>query len=71
MNSALASSELRYFTGRGSGPPLLLVHGLMVTGERTHPATPSRVSESLRARFGTSPLRERFVPGVTGRQTNP
>ena len=27
------SSELVYFTERGSGPPLLLVHGLMVTGE--------------------------------------
>jgi hypothetical protein len=33
MNAALASSELLYFTERGSGPPLLLVHGLMVTGE--------------------------------------
>jgi pimeloyl-ACP methyl ester carboxylesterase len=27
-----------YFTDRGSGPPLLLVHGLMVTGEMFEPA---------------------------------
>src|SRR5437867_8276000 len=33
MSSAVASSGLLYFTERGSGPPLLLVHGLMVTGE--------------------------------------
>jgi pimeloyl-ACP methyl ester carboxylesterase len=33
MNSTVASSELLYFTERGSGSPLLLVHGLMVTGE--------------------------------------
>lgn len=33
MNSAVASSTGLYFTERGSGPPLLLVHGLMVTGE--------------------------------------
>jgi len=37
MNSALASSALLYFTERGSGPPLLLVHGLMVTGEMFEP----------------------------------
>jgi pimeloyl-ACP methyl ester carboxylesterase len=37
MNSALASSELLYFTESGSGPPLLLVHGLMVTGEMFDP----------------------------------
>ena len=37
MSSALASSELLYFTERGSGPPLLLVHGLMVTGEMFEP----------------------------------
>ena len=37
MNSALASSDLLYFTERGSGPPLLLVHGLMVTGEMFEP----------------------------------
>jgi len=29
----MARSQLPYFTERGSGPPLLLVHGLMVTGE--------------------------------------
>lgn len=33
MTSALTPSELVYYTERGSGPPLLLVHGLMVTGE--------------------------------------
>ena len=37
MNSALASSELLYFSERGSGPPLLLVHGLMVSGEMFQP----------------------------------
>jgi pimeloyl-ACP methyl ester carboxylesterase len=37
MNSNLASSDLLYFTERGSGPPLLLVHGLMVTGEMFGP----------------------------------
>jgi pimeloyl-ACP methyl ester carboxylesterase len=37
MNSALASSDLLYFTERGSGPPLLLVHGLMVSGEMFEP----------------------------------
>lgn len=37
MSSARASSELLYFTERGSGPPLLLVHGLMVTGEMFQP----------------------------------
>src|ERR1700690_1595806 len=31
------SSDLLYFTERGSGPPLLLVHGLMVTGEMFEP----------------------------------
>ena len=31
------SSELLYFTEHGSGPPLLLVHGLMVTGEMFEP----------------------------------
>src|SRR6188474_3075556 len=30
-------SDLLYFTERGSGPPLLLVHGLMVTGEMFDP----------------------------------
>jgi hypothetical protein len=33
----LASSEFIYFTERGSGPPLLLVHGLMITGEMFEP----------------------------------
>ena len=37
MNSALASSELLYFTERGLEPPLLLVHGLMVTGDMFEP----------------------------------
>ena len=37
MSSALASSDLPYFVERGSGPPLLLVHGLMVTGEMFEP----------------------------------
>src|SRR5271170_614623 len=41
----LASSELIYFTERGSGPPLLLVHGLMITGEMFEP-----VVEHLAAR---------------------
>ena len=42
---ALASSEFIYFTERGSGPPLLLVHGLMITGEMFEP-----VIEHLAAR---------------------
>jgi len=37
MNSAQGCSELLYFTERGSGPPLLLVHGLMVTGDMFEP----------------------------------
>ena len=37
MSAAVASSELVYFTERGSGSPLLLVHGLMVTGEMFEP----------------------------------
>ena len=37
MNSALASSQLLYFIERGSGPALLLVHGLMVSGEIFEP----------------------------------
>src|SRR6266545_5669950 len=37
MSSAVAPSELLYFSERGSGPPLLLVHGLMVTGEMFAP----------------------------------
>jgi pimeloyl-ACP methyl ester carboxylesterase len=31
------ASDLLYFTERGSGPPLLLVHGLMATGEMFDP----------------------------------
>ncbi|MFU8853577.1 alpha/beta fold hydrolase [Micromonospora sp. SL1-18] len=34
---SLARSEPLYFAERGSGPPLLLVHGLMVTGEMFEP----------------------------------
>ena len=37
MRSARASSALLYFTEHGSGPPLLLVHGLMVSGEMFEP----------------------------------
>jgi 3-oxoadipate enol-lactonase len=33
MVSSTTSSNLLYFTEQGSGPPLLLIHGLMVTGE--------------------------------------
>src|SRR5438093_462725 len=35
--NAPASSELLYFAEKGSGPPLLLVHGLMVSGEMFEP----------------------------------
>src|SRR5574341_1209774 len=45
MRSALASLDLLYFTEHGSGYPLLLVHGLMVTGEMFEP-----VIEHLAAR---------------------
>ncbi|MFZ0959250.1 MAG: alpha/beta hydrolase [Candidatus Sulfotelmatobacter sp.] len=37
MTSSPASSALLHYTERGSGPPLLLVHGLMVTGEMFEP----------------------------------
>lgn len=37
MNSAAAPPDLLTFTERGSGSPLLLVHGLMVTGEMFEP----------------------------------
>lgn len=37
MNGRNSGSELVYFTERGSGPALLLVHGLMVTGEMFEP----------------------------------
>lgn len=33
----MSSSEFLYFTEQGSGPPLVLVHGLMVTGEMFKP----------------------------------
>ncbi|MFN8487089.1 MAG: alpha/beta hydrolase [Caldilineaceae bacterium] len=33
----MSSTEFLYFTEQGSGPPLLLVHGLMVTGEMFKP----------------------------------
>lgn len=37
MSSSMTSLDLLYFKERGSGPPLLLVHGLMVTGEMFEP----------------------------------
>jgi pimeloyl-ACP methyl ester carboxylesterase len=37
IGPAPASSELLYFNERGSGPPLLLVHGAMFTGEMYEP----------------------------------
>jgi pimeloyl-ACP methyl ester carboxylesterase len=37
MSSAPASPDRLYFTERGSGPPMLLVHGLMVTGQMFEP----------------------------------
>jgi pimeloyl-ACP methyl ester carboxylesterase len=43
--STLAPSELLHFTEHGSGPPLLLVHGVMITGEMFEP-----VIECLAAR---------------------
>jgi 3-oxoadipate enol-lactonase len=36
-DAATAPPESLYFTERGSGPPLLLVHGLMVSGEMFAP----------------------------------
>jgi pimeloyl-ACP methyl ester carboxylesterase len=39
VSSAIQSAGRLYFTERGSGPPLLLVHGLMVTGEMFEPVT--------------------------------
>jgi 3-oxoadipate enol-lactonase len=33
----LAESDLLFYTERGSGPPLLLVHGLMISGEMFAP----------------------------------
>ncbi|SCE97569.1 Pimeloyl-ACP methyl ester carboxylesterase [Micromonospora viridifaciens] len=46
MSSARSPSESLYFTERGSGRPLLLVHGLMVTGEMFEP-----VIEHLATRY--------------------
>jgi pimeloyl-ACP methyl ester carboxylesterase len=37
MSSSMTFSDLLYFRERGSGPSLLLVHGLMVTGEMFEP----------------------------------
>jgi pimeloyl-ACP methyl ester carboxylesterase len=37
MNSGSASSDLLYFTEQGAGPPLLLIHGLMVSGAMFDP----------------------------------
>jgi len=38
MGQAATTFQLPYFIERGSGPPLLLIHGLMVTGEMFEPA---------------------------------
>jgi len=37
VKADMTSSQLLYFAEYGSGPPLLLVHGLMVTGEMFNP----------------------------------
>jgi 3-oxoadipate enol-lactonase len=37
VNARNTASDLLYFIERGSGPPLLLVHGLMATGEMFEP----------------------------------
>lgn len=37
VKTGMSSSQLLYHTEYGSGPPLLLVHGLMVTGEMFKP----------------------------------
>jgi pimeloyl-ACP methyl ester carboxylesterase len=37
VSSSSSYSAPLYFTERGSGPPLLLVHGLMITGEMFEP----------------------------------
>src|SRR5581483_6579866 len=37
LSSDRPPSELLHYAERGSGPPLLLVHGLMVTGEMFEP----------------------------------
>ena len=56
MNADRASSDLLSFTERGSGPPLLLVHGLMVTGAMVdsvieHMATRQRGSRNTLGSF--------------------
>lgn len=38
LKNISTSSGLLYFTEHGSGPPLLLVHGLMMSGEMFEPA---------------------------------
>jgi hypothetical protein len=48
MSFALASPQLLNFTERGSGPPLLLVLRLMVTGEMFEPVIDRRCSASAR-----------------------
>jgi hypothetical protein len=45
MSSAPASADLLYFIERGSGPPLLLVHGLMVAGEMFEPVIEHRAAD--------------------------
>jgi len=37
MSAAPANSDLLFFIERGTGPPLLLLHGLMITGEMFEP----------------------------------
>jgi 3-oxoadipate enol-lactonase len=37
LHSSVERAGSLYFTERGSGPPLLLIHGLMVTGEMFAP----------------------------------
>jgi len=37
VSAARANSDVLFFVERGTGPPLLLVHGLMVTGEMFEP----------------------------------
>jgi pimeloyl-ACP methyl ester carboxylesterase len=70
MSSISQSSDLVYFTERGSGPPLLLVHGLMMTGEMFEPvldrfATNHRVVVPDLRGHGRS---RRLPPPYTARQ---
>jgi 3-oxoadipate enol-lactonase len=37
IGSQMTTSDLLYFIDRGKGPPLSLVHGLMITGEMFEP----------------------------------